>query len=119
MIAHAFDQGSGNVSICIHSFLVHLHNDETKPDHIGGVEAPMTGRLFDLLSQLDARAEKKCDIDITLRPQDDGTQQDDCLTVPAGSGIAARLQSYTTKRSGFGLLFLVAGKNQHGVRLGR
>lgn len=111
----------------IHSFLVHPHNDEAKPDHIGGVEVPLSGRLFDMLSQLNVRAEKECDIDITFGPQDDGAQQNDCRdlllaylarpTMTAGSEIAQRLQSCTTKRSGLGLLFLVAGKNQHGVRL--
>lgn len=111
----------------VHSYLVHPHNDETKPSEIGGLEVPLTGRLFDMLSHLDYGAEKECDIDITFRPKDDGTQQNDCRdllltylgkpSVATGLAVATRLQEATTKRSGLSLLFLVAGKNQHGLRL--
>lgn len=111
----------------IHSFLVHPSKHEERQPSISGVEVPHAGRLFEMLSRLDTGAESECDIDIMFRPQDDGTQQNDCRdlllkylgkpTLAVGLELAKRLQYFTTKRSGLGLLFLMAGKNQHGLRL--
>lgn len=111
----------------IHSFLVHPSKHEERQPPIGGVEVPHTGRLFEMLARLDAGAESECDIDITFRPEDDGTQQNDCRDLllkylgkpilPVGLEVAKRLQELTTKRSGLGLLFLIATKNEHGHRL--
>lgn len=111
----------------IHSFLVHPSKHEERQPQISGVEVPYVGRLFEMLSSLDTGAESECDIEIMFRPQDDGAQQNDCRdllltylgkpTLEGGLDLAKRLQSFTTRRSGLGLLFLIAAKNQHGLRL--
>jgi hypothetical protein len=124
----ARDQGAVSVPISrIHSYLVHASKHEKTPPVIGGVELPHSGKLFDMLTKIDTGALAECDIDIIFRPQDDGTQQNDCrdlllayLKKPnlnSGRAIAARLQTVTTNRSGMGLLFVIAGRDQHGLRL--
>jgi len=104
----------------IHSFLVSPSKSESKQPEIGGTQVARTaGKLYDMISKLYDNALNECNIDITFRHADDGTQVNDCRTlfmnyagdptIEHGRAIAARLQAVTTHRSGLGLLFVVAG----------
>jgi len=111
----------------IHSYLVHPSKNEKKPPVIGGIQIPHSGKLFGMLAKIDNSALSECDIDIVFRPKANGKQENDCRdlmlaylakpSLPLGRAIALRLQGVTTKRSGLGLLFLIAGQDQHGLRL--
>jgi hypothetical protein len=79
--------------------------------------------LFELLDGIYSRAEQECEIDIIFKPTDDGVQQNSCRdlictylgdpTLMIGRAIAERLETQTDKRSGLGLLFLIAGREGH------
>src|SRR5258708_40326767 len=84
-----------------------------------GASVPPPGCVVELLDGLCARSKKECDIDFIFKSAT-GTQQNDCRdlvcahlnnpTLPSGRMIAERLQAYTDRRAGLGLLFLIAGK---------
>lgn len=90
---------------------------------INGTAVPLRGRLFELLDGIYSRAEQECEIDIIFKPTDDGVQQNSCRdlictylgdpTLMIGRAIAERLETQTDKRSGLGLLFLIAGREGH------
>jgi hypothetical protein len=124
----AVRQGGCGVPISrVFSYLVHPSKLETKQPLIKGADVPLRGKLFDMLSRIDEESLRECDIEIMFRPQKDGAQQNDCRdlllaylanpSLVAGHALAARLQSVTTKKSGLGLLFIIVGKDQHGLRL--
>ena len=103
----------------LHSFLVQPAKGEATQPSIGGASLEKSGRLFSMLSGVYEKSESECGIDISFNHNSDGTQQNDCRdvlttyvdkpTLTHGKKIAERLQSVTTKRSGLGLLFLIAG----------
>jgi hypothetical protein len=111
----------------VHSFLTHTAKGVEPQPHIGGADIPLTGRLFDLLADVYTRSPVECDIEIMFRPDDKGRQINPCRDllvaylrspgIPAGRGIAERLQQVTTRRSGMGLLFLIKGKEGREHRL--
>ncbi|HEY2783024.1 MAG TPA: hypothetical protein VGI90_19755 [Steroidobacteraceae bacterium] len=111
----------------IHSYLIHPNTRGGEPLPIGGIDIPLNGKLFNLLANIDRTALRECDIDIVFRPKADGTQQNDSRdsllsylktpSLPRGRAIAQLLQKVTTNRSGLGLLFLIASRDQHGLRL--
>ena len=103
----------------IHTYLVHPGKGSETTRSLGGASLPLTGKLFDLLSEIYARADNECDIDIAFNRSASGAQQNPCRdlvlaymggpTLVRGRRIAERLDSVTTLRSGLGLLFLIAG----------
>jgi len=104
----------------IHTYLVHPGKAGGVARMINGTAVPLKDRLFNLLDGIYTRSEQECEIDIIFRPTDGGVQQNDCRdlicayladpTLANGRAIAERLESQTDKRSGFGLLFLIAGR---------
>ena len=104
----------------IHTYLVHPGKGSEEPPQIGGTVVALEGKLFDLLSDIYAKSDRECDIDISFNHSGEGKQQNPCRdlvvyylrgpTVARGRHIAQRLERVTTHRSGLGLLFLIAGK---------
>jgi hypothetical protein len=104
----------------IHTYLVHPGKSGAADRQVNGTAVPLRGRLFDLLDGIYSRAEQECEIDIIFRPTDGGVQQNSCRdhicaylgdpTLVIGRVIAERLETQTDKRSGLGLLFLIAGR---------
>jgi len=104
----------------IHTYLVHPKKGSDEPPQINGTAVRLEGRLFGLLEGIYGRSDTECNIDITFTPSATGTQQNDCRdiirayignpTLPNGRAIAVRLEQKTDKRSGLGLLFLIAGR---------
>jgi hypothetical protein len=115
----------------IHTFLVHPGKGSTGKAQIVGTTVSLTGGMFNLLDGIYAKADHECDVDITFSPTVDGQQQNDCRDLviaylgkpdlAKGSKIAERLAAYTDRRSGLGLLFLIAGKvgREHKIVLSR
>lgn len=115
----------------IHTYLVYPGKGAETIEPIHGSSIPLQGRLFDLLDDVYQRSETECTIDIAFNQGADGTQVNPCRTlllahvsghtVATGKALAKRLSEYTTKRSGLGLLFLIAGQEgqQHKVVVSR
>jgi len=103
----------------IHTFIVHPRKGRPKAA-INGTSVKLEGKMFDLLGGIYTKADQECDVHITFKHADDGTQQNDCRDLIAayladplldnGRAIAERLELHTDGRSGLGLLFLIAGK---------
>ncbi|MBV8367472.1 MAG: hypothetical protein JO036_00860 [Candidatus Eremiobacteraeota bacterium] len=103
----------------IHSFLVKPSKNIAIQSTKGGTSVPLEGKVFDLLAGLYDKAETDCKIDIVFRPNEAGEQVNATRTmlmryaesrsIATARLIAARLAAVTTRRSGFGLLFVVAG----------
>ena len=85
-----------------------------------------------MLQELCRRAPAECKIEIMFRPDEEGTADNTARasleayaknpTLENGRAIAERLQSYTTRRSGLGLLFLANGAistDSHGLVISR
>jgi hypothetical protein len=104
----------------IHTYLVHPGKAAGEARQINGTSVPLKESLFNLLDGIYSRSEQECEIDIIFRPTERGAQQNDCRdlicayladpTLANGRAIAQRLESQTDKRSGLGLLFLIAGR---------
>ena len=106
----------------IHTYLVHPGKGEPNVPRIRGTTVPLDGgnKLFTLLDSIYSRSDVECDIDISFNPNADGRQQNPCRdlltdylagpTLSLGRRIAKRLRGMTDRRSGLGLLFLIAGK---------
>jgi hypothetical protein len=111
----------------IHSYLVHAGRSSRKAPQIRGAPVGLTGKLFDLLEGIYEASEDECDIDIVFNHAVSGAQQNDCRdliisylknpTLPSGRSIAERLELKTDRRSGLGLLFLIAGKEGRNHKL--
>jgi hypothetical protein len=103
----------------IHSFLVRPAKNIAIQPRVGGTRVPLDGKVFDLLAALYDKADADCKIDIVFKPNEAGQQINatrsmllryaEQRSMATARSIAARLQSVTTRRSGFGLLFVVAG----------
>lgn len=103
----------------IHTYLVHPCKGDSKAPGLRGTEVSLEGRLFRLLDSIYSRADDECDIEISFNHRSDGSQQNPCRdlittylqgpTLLRGRSIATRLQSTTDRRSGLGLLFIIAG----------
>ena len=104
----------------IHTYLVHPNKGVDDPEAIGGANVPLNGKVFSLLRGVYENTDDECTIDISFNRRNDGEAQNDCRTlicshldqstVASGRAIAERLSSFTTRRSGLGLLFLVHGQ---------
>jgi hypothetical protein len=115
----------------IHTFLVYPGKGAAAARQINGTSVALRGSLFNLLDGIYSRADQECEIDIIFKPTEDGVQQNDCRdlicaylddpSLPNARAIAERLESQTDKRSGLGLLFLIAGKEgrDHKIVLSR
>ncbi|QKC90604.1 hypothetical protein EB230_21010 [Mesorhizobium sp. NZP2234] len=90
-----------------------------RPHRIGGTTVQHTGKLFEMLHTLYANTDAECNIGISFNQGADGAQNNPCRSLvldyvrtpslATGRAIARRLASYTTKRSGLGLVFLLLG----------
>lgn len=115
----------------IHTFLVHPSKNATATHQIGGAQVMLTGKLFNMLNHVYQNAERECTIGISFNQGADGTQTNPCRSLlldyiinpslPNGRAIANRLASYTTNRSGLGLVFLILGREgaDHKIVLSR
>lgn len=111
----------------IHSFLVRPGKHASEQPEIHGVEVPHQGQLFEMLTRLESGALSECNTEIIFTPDDDGQQQNPCRdlclaylkrqSLSNGLALASRLQVVTTGSSGMGLFFVIAAKDQHGLRL--
>ena len=111
-------------SVKIHAFLVHPGKNVTPSPALSGKSLPSTGELYNLLADIFHAQPDQRDFEITFRPTNAGTQQNDCRdliiafqaspTLARAKPLAERLQLVTDNRSGMGLLFLMAG--QQGTR---
>jgi hypothetical protein len=99
---------------------VHPRKGSAAASQANGTTVTLNGRLFDLINNIYVKSDQECDIGITFAPAPDGKQQNDCRdlirdylrnpTLSSGRAIADRLEQHTDRRSGLGLLFLIAGK---------
>lgn len=99
---------------------MHPNKGSVVPPQVNGASVGLEGNLFELLENIYARSDHECNINITFAPAPDGAQQNDCRdlvcdylnhsTLAKGREIADRLEKHTDRRSGLGLLFLIAGK---------
>ena len=104
----------------IHTYLAHPRKGSSAPAQVNGTTVTLDGSLFELLNSIYTKSDQECDIGITFTPAADGRQQNGCRdlirdylhnpTLARGSAIADRLEKHTDRRSGLGLLFLIAGK---------
>lgn len=111
-------------SFIAHAFLVQPARNLAVQPKLSGKTLPTSGKLFDLLADIFHAKPNEKDFEVTFKPATDGKQQNDCRDlilafqkskkIADARAIAARLQGSTDKRSGKGLLFLMAG--QHGTR---
>ena len=111
-------------SFKIHAFLVHPGKNVDVQPEPKGKELIGSGKLFDLLGNIFHALKNSGGFEVSFRPADDGSQQNDCRdlmiavesdpNIANARALAARLQSVTDNRSGTGLLFVMNG--QHGVR---
>jgi hypothetical protein len=114
----------------IHTYLVHPGRGIKDPNAVNGATVKLTGSMFNLLDGIYHRAEEECVLDIIFK-SNNGVQQNDCRdlvcayvgnpTIDTGRAIAERLQVYTDRRPGLGLLFLIVGKEgrDHKIVLSR
>lgn len=103
----------------IHSFLVQPGKNIEDPPPINGAEIPLEGSLYDMLREVYEKSDIECDIPIRFVPLEDGTQENECLSLlieftrePShenGFLLAERLRDFTTRRSKLGLLFILLG----------
>lgn len=103
----------------IHTYLVYPNKGVDDAAPIVGSAVPQEGKMFNLLREVYERADIECSIGIAFKRADDGAQVNPCRTiltnyaraptVDTGRILAERLASFTTKRSGLGLMFLISG----------
>jgi hypothetical protein len=105
----------------IHSFLVHPDKGVQEQTPIKGTRVTGEGELVQMLRAIYNAAPEECKYEISFLPKD-GMQQNPCRDLflayirepnkRNGQAIAARLQQFTTHRSGLGLLFLIQGREK-------
>jgi hypothetical protein len=103
----------------IQAFLVHPGAGGGARVDINGTPVPLDGPMYALLNGIYQRSVYECDIDITFR-HTEGRQQNACRdiiiahlggpTIDSARVIAERLRDHTDRRSGLGLLFVIAGR---------
>ena len=115
----------------IHTYLVHPSKGSETPTQIGGVGVPLNGKLFRMLKDIYTKSDEECTIDISFNQGVDGSQNNPCRdlvtshianpTLITGRSLAERLASFTTNRSGLGLMFLILGteEREHKIVLSR
>jgi len=112
----------------VHSFLTHpAKHSQSANTNLRGVAVPLHGKLFELLRDLYVTTQSECDMEISFRPGEDGAQNNACRdlilgyikshTLSKGLLIAKRLASWTDKRSGLGLLFIIYGQESSRHRI--
>ncbi len=111
----------------VHAFLVHPNKMAPARANLNGASLTLQGRLYSLLNGIYARSDEECNIDISFTTSPAGLQQNDCrdlilqylrsTTLENGRKIACRLEQNTDKRSGLGLLFLIAGKEGNDYKI--
>ncbi len=113
-----------------HTYLVYPGKASNSSITIDKNTVALSGDVYTLLRDIYDRSDSECNIDILFNVQN-STQQNDCRdlfvgylskpSLPAGEKIALRLYEKTDKRSGIGLLFLIAGQEgpKHKLMLAR
>lgn len=105
--------------VSVQSFLVQPGRGVKTAPPVLGADLPLSGRLFEMLSDVFHGADQDCDIPIRFLMASDGSQHNEVhsqlLAFSAdpnqtnGMPIAERLRDFTTGRSKLGLLFLMMG----------
>lgn len=103
----------------LYSFLVPPGKNNPKPEEVRGTQIPLSGRLYEMLSEVFLKSEKECTIPIRFVVGSDGKQQNDVrdqilelLKAPSlakGQKLAERLHDVSTGKPGLGLLFIMSG----------
>lgn len=101
----------------IHAFLCQPQKRQPSAPRLIGHTLVAGSDTFNLIAEIFRKSDSECKIDVSLRPQPDGTQQNDFRDlllafaraggVQAAEPLAYRLAQSTTHRSGQGLLFIV------------
>lgn len=104
----------------IQAFLVYPKKGEDEPRPPRGTEVPLEGEVYPLLLDIWEKSDHECKVDITFKPDEDGEQNNVCrslitdyledFSIFNARRIAQRLEHYTDRRSGKGLLFLINGR---------
>ena len=86
----------------IHTYLVHPGKGAAPSTQISGNTVPLAGKMFDILSDVYAKSEHECEIEIVFNKSSSGSQQNPCRdlilmyisgpTLIRGRRIAERLQ---------------------------
>ncbi len=109
----------------LHSYLVHRGKNVTEKDRstIRGTTVQLSGKLFDMLSNVYEKATKECTTAISFTSSNQTNEARDLIVDYAtnphqnkGLKLAKRLQGVTDGTSGMGLLFLVRGEEGGKVR---
>jgi hypothetical protein len=103
----------------VEAFLIHPAAGGGARVDVNGTAIPLDGPMYALLNGIYQRSAYECDIDITFR-HTGGRQQNVCRdvivahlsgpTIDTARIIAERLRDNTDRRSGLGLLFVIAGR---------
>ena len=110
----------------IFSFLTYPgKNKDNQPD-IESASLPLKGKLFNMLSHIFDNAEKDCGIPVMFvsEEQDQENTIRDAIvrlsqskSIKDGRLLAERLQLFTTKKSGMGLLFISIGTEGYNKKI--
>jgi hypothetical protein len=115
----------------IHTYLVYPNKGVDDPPAVVGNEVPHVGDMFQLMNTVYEKADQECTIGIAFNQGANGAQVNPCRdllldyargpSINTGRGLAERLSSVTTRRSGLGLMFLLRGMEgtQHKVVVSR
>lgn len=108
-----------------HSYLIHPGKNievEDRPG-ISGAEIPLKGKLHDMFSVIYDESKSSCTHRVNFVTDDQSNEARDLIvpyakgpTLNRGLKIAERLQGFTTKTPGIGLLFLVRGEENGKIR---
>jgi len=108
-----------------HSYLIHPGKNIEAEDRrrISGAEIPLEGKLHDMFSIIYAESKTSCSHTVNFVTDDQNNAARDLIvpyaegpTLKRGLKIAQRLQGFTTKTPGIGLLFLVRGEEKGKIR---
>ena len=108
-----------------HSYLIHpgknIEVDERRA--ISGTEIPLEGKLYDMFCTIYAESKSSCTHRVNFVTDNQSNEARDLIvpyakgpTIKRGLKIAKRLQGFTTKTPGIGLLFLVRGEEKGKIR---
>lgn len=103
-----------------HSYLTRPAKSLSQQPPISGAELQQGTNLYQMLYKIAVKSDTECDIDIAFRSDTQQNTVRDMVvrylsdpSLDTGRNLAFCLQSNTTKRSGMGLVFLVAGKSRN------
>lgn len=108
-----------------HSYLIHPGKNIEVEDRrdISGAEIPLSGKLHEMFRTIYSESKSSCTHRVNFVTDDQSNPARDLIvpyakgpTLNRGLKIAKRLQGFTTKTPGIGLLFLVRGEENGKIR---